>query len=568
MPPSLTATPTRLPVTPAAPQQSATPAAPAATVQPTAYTPWATLPAPAAAHRIAIRNVYGLGEFYDLQNGSKFIPRGVNYIPPADAAVLQDDFRRLHDAGYNTLRIIIDDCAPAWGCLAAPDGQGLDPAALDGLAAVMRQARDSGLVLLLASAGLPQGSRYAEMASQGSSAQVAGARNVQMLTAHGLQATRSYWSDLLSELSARQAPFEIVLGWQLLAEAWYQAEQPPFSLAAGRLTAANGSTYNLADAGQVQALAADGLRNFSAELRQLMLSYDPGALVGLGLLVPAVPNPARPGDLRYSQTAALLANPPLDFFDLRLDPGSELTLAQYAENFGLAGRLSVPLLMGQVSADAWSYASVESAAAAVQDWIAASCAYGFDGWLYGHFAPAEDSWSFSADNAFLMQAISPRSQPDACTATVLPGRNLALGKAVSVSGALPEMPPEAAVDGDLEAQWSAGAFPEQWLMIDLGAPYTIGSLRLLAGQWPAGQTRHQLFVAGPDGAMRLLVEFDGYTRDYEWLEYIPDTALREVQYIRLLTLESPAWVAWREIEVLAPSRPTPTPTALAVTATP
>ena len=259
---------------------------------------------------------------------------------------------------------------------------------------------------------------------------------------------------------------------------------------------------------------------------------------------------------------ALLATSPLDFFDLRLDPGSDLTLPQYAENFGLGARLNAPLLMGEIAASAWTYSTVESAAVAVQDWIAASCVYGFDGWLYARFAPLDDPWSFSAENSFLMQAISPRSQPDACTAGVLPGRNLALGKPVSISAALPEEPPEQAVDGDTEAQWSAGAFPEQWLMVDLGAPYTIGSIRLLVGQWPAGRTVHQLFVASADGAMRLLVEFAGYTRDYDLLEYLPPDPLRDIQYIRVVTLESPAWVAWREIEVLAPWRATPTPTAL------
>ena len=568
VPPALTPTPTHLPVTPARPRLSETPAAPGTALQPTAYTPWATLPTAYTAHRIAMRSVYGLGEFFDQLNGEKFTPRGVTYLPSSDPAAMQDDFRRLRAAGYNTLRMLIDDCTPAWGCLATQDGQGLDPAALDSLTALLRLALDADLVLILASTGLPPGSSYAEMARQGQSQHFAGERNLLLLTPHGLQAAQAYWSDLLSGLASRQAPLQVVLGWQLLAEAWYQADQPPFSLETGEVTPAGGLTYDLSDPAQVQDLAADGLRHYSTALRQLILSYDPGALVGLGLLVPAYPNPARPGDLRYSATAALLATPPLDFFDLRLDPASDLSLEEYAENFGLGARLSAPLLMGQLTADAWTYPSVESAAAAVQDWIAASCIYGFDGWLYAPFAAADDAWSFNADNSFLMQAISPRSQPDPCTVTVLPGRNLALGRPVTVSAALPEEPPEAAVDGDTEAQWSAGAFPEQWLMIDLGAPYTIGSIRLLVGQWPAGQTRHQLFVAGPDGAMRLLVEFDDYTRDYDWLEYLPDAPLRDVQYIRLLTLESPAWVAWREIEVLAPSRPTPTPTELPVTATP
>ena len=171
------------------------------------------------------------------------------------------------------------------------------------------------------------------------------------------------------------------------------------------------------------------------------------------------------------------------------------------------------------------------------------------------------TWAFTDADGFLLQAISPRSQPDACLTTVLPGRNLALGRAVTVSAELPTEPASQAVDGSAE-QWGAGAFPEQWLMIDLGAPSTIGSIRLLVGQWPAGRTVHQLYAAGPDGAMRLLVEFNEYTQDYDLLEYIPPAPLTGIQYIRVVTVSSPSWVSWREIEVLAPLRPTPTPTAL------
>jgi hypothetical protein len=466
------------------------------------------------------------------------------------------------------VRIIFDDCSDARGCIVLTGGQGLDPAALDGLAAVMSLAKENNLLLLLASADLPEGSRYAALASQGSGEQFSGVRNTALLTPQGVEAYRSYWGDLLSGLSARSAPFDSVLGWQLLAEQWYQGDQPPFALPEGVVTGADGQSFDLANPLQKQALAVEGLRYFIAELRQVILRYDPNALLSMGFLVPTYPNPAREGDARYVEPPALLSTAALDFFDLHLEPDGELALAEYAQNFGLETRLAAPLLMGDFAVSAWIYPSVEAAATAGQDWIAASCAIGFDGWLYGSYAANPNAWSFTDEDGFLMEAISPSSQPDACTTTVLPGRNLALGRAVSVSAALPAEPPELAVDGT-DAQWGAGAFPEQWIMIDLGAPATVGSIRLLVGQWPAGRTVHQLFAAGPDGAMRLLVELRGYTRDYDLLEYLPPEPLSDIQYIRVVTLESPSWVSWREIEVLAPlcSTPTAVPT-LDATATP
>ena len=295
VPPALTPTPTSLSITPASTLLTATPASQTAASQPTAYIPHATLPPEPPAHRILIRHLYGLGEFYAAQSGQTFTPRGVSYQPPADQAALQDDFRRLSAAGYNTLRILIDDCAAPWGCLALPDGQGLDPVALDALVALLNQAKENNLFLLLGSAGLPEGSSYAAIASQGSSESFSGARSTALLTPQGLQAYRSYWSDLLGGLSARRAPFDIVLGWELLAEQWFEGDQPPFSLSEGRLTGANGQPYDLSDPAQTQALALDGLRYFIAELRPVILNVDPTGLVGMGFLVPDYPNPARDG---------------------------------------------------------------------------------------------------------------------------------------------------------------------------------------------------------------------------------------------------------------------------------
>ena len=557
VPPALTPTPTGLPVTPAnlpladtAGDQTTAPAA-------TAYVPWATIQPEALAHRVAIRQLYGLGEFYDQQSGLKFTPRGVNYQPTGDLGRTADDFRRLSALGYNTVRVIFDACTGRWDCITPTGGEGLELGALDHMTAVLRAAKERNLVLLLASAGLPEGSSYAAQANQGGSEQFGGERNIGLLTPQGVAAYRSYWGDLLSGLAARGAPLDVVLGWELLAEAWYAGDQPPFSLAEGEVTGANGTSYDLAEPATKQALAVEGLTYFSAELRHVIASHDINGLVGMGFLAPDTPNPGREGDARYVETAELLTSDALDFYELHLDMDTALTLAETAQNFGLERRISAPLLMGEFSASSWAHTTVEAAAAAVQDWIAASCAYGLDGWLYGSYASNPYVWSFTDGDGFLMAVIAPHSQPEACSTTVLPGRNLALGQAVSVSAALPDQPPEQAVDGT-DAQWSAGGFAEQWLSIDLGAPYTIGSIRLLVGQWPAGQTVHQLFAAGADGEWRLLAELRGYTRDYDLLEYVPPEPLREVQYIRVITLESLSWVSWREIEVLAPLRPTPT----------
>jgi hypothetical protein len=120
---------------------------------------------------------------------------------------------------------------------------------------------------------------------------------------------------------------------------------------------------------------------------------------------------------------------------------------------------------------------------------------------------------------------------------------------VVASRSLPEEPPEQAVDGQ-PAQWGAGADAPQWIQIDLGAPATVRLIRLVVSQWPAGDTVHQVWGGGPGEDLRLLHEFRGYTEGDQVLEFVPDVPLEGIQTVRVVTLESPSWVGWKEIEVV------------------
>lgn len=131
------------------------------------------------------------------------------------------------------------------------------------------------------------------------------------------------------------------------------------------------------------------------------------------------------------------------------------------------------------------------------------------------------------------------------------GANLAYGKPARYSSALPGYPGALAVDGDPGTLWNSGAGPVQWIEIDLGAAYAIQSIRLLISQYPAGMTVHRLRGRGPDpdSPYITLHTFSGVTTDNAALEITPPQPWSGVRYVRVETLESPSWVAWREIEV-------------------
>jgi hypothetical protein len=568
-------------------QAGSTTNSPAAAASPTsaATTPTThpTPPPPVAEQRIAIHRIYGIARLYDRTSQASFTPRGVNYailVPALDyyedrtlAAGFynhqrtQADFQTLSAMGYNTLRIIVDGCTSGDSCIGLQDGEGLNPAYLDNLTDLLNLARDNHLFVLLVSSGLPDLGGYAALANRGSTSSFALYRNTQILTQAGVQASQKYWADLLVGLAVRQAPFDIILGWELLGEGYYEYDQPPFTLHSGTVSTANGKTYDMYIVAQKSAMALDGMRYYISQLRQTILAYDPTALITMGFVAPNSPNAWRDGDQRQVDTAGLLSNSALDFFDLHTSPGSGLSLAEAAQNFGLGAHVDKPVLMGSVGASTWSYPQASDGAIAVQDWIAASCQQGFSGWLYNGYYPSpagllDATWGFVDEHNALLNALAPVKQPDVCTITVLPGRNLALGKVVSASGALPDQATEMAVDGDPNTQWSAGAFPPQWIEIDLGAAYDIGEIRLTVGQWPAGDTVHQLWVGASRDSLRQVHEFSGSEFDYDVLSYAPATPLRGIRYVRVATTESPSWVSWREIEVLAPFPATPTPAVI------
>ncbi|MEJ2012834.1 MAG: discoidin domain-containing protein [Anaerolineales bacterium] len=543
---------------------------------PTAFATQTEQPQPTEAqtvrtHRIGVRSVGGRAEFYDTIAGNTFLPRGANYfyiVPTTEGfqdrffglddfnpARVQADFGRLHEYGYNTVRIFIDSCGGRQGCISDPSGIGLNPLYLDNIVETMRIAGETGLHLLLTSNDLPSGAQYWSISDQGINEQFGGYRNAHYLTSEGIEAGVAYWNDLMNGLAARGAPFENIFAWSLLNEQWYLNDEPPFSLTSGYVTTANGETYDMSNPDSRRAMAVEGMLYYIDQLRAVIKRHDPKALVTMGFFVPDYPNPIRQGEFRYVETAPLLQQANLDFFDFHAYPGND-SLASIAENFGLLQTHTKPVLMGEVGAFIDRYDDIESAVSGVHAWIAQSCQFGFDGWLYWGVLRApeaigDSTWSLFDANGRLLEALAPSLVPDPCAPEFLPPENLSLGKPVRASNSLPDQPPENAVDGSA-AQWGAGFDAPQWIEIDLGRPRTIGKIQLTVAQWPAGETVHQIWGGATGEALKLLHEFRGSTEEGDMLVFEPVPPIENLQILRFVTTSSPSWVAWRELEVFAP----------------
>lgn len=134
-----------------------------------------------------------------------------------------------------------------------------------------------------------------------------------------------------------------------------------------------------------------------------------------------------------------------------------------------------------------------------------------------------------------------------------PGANIAFGKSIRASKSN-QYPAQWAVDGNPDTTWGAGDFAPQWIEVDLGNDYTISAINLQTSQGAlVGETVHEIYVKGPGTADEyvLLYTFEGITKDFDVLSVPMDEPMEGIRLVRIRTISSPSWIAWREIEVIS-----------------
>lgn len=112
-----------------------------------------------------------------------------------------------------------------------------------------------------------------------------------------------------------------------------------------------------------------------------------------------------------------------------------------------------------------------------------------------------------------------------------------------------------ALDGDPETSWSSLRHPLQTFTVALDQPYLVDRVELIVAQAPAGQTSHALWLGDPTGVHVLYKQLRGIlTKDGQKLEIDIDPP-RLVSEVRIVTVEGPSWVAWREVRVFGIAPP-------------
>ncbi len=528
----------------------------------------------ATAHRIAVRTVGEVAEFYDTVTGDRFIPRGNNYniLREVDDALLgrlaldttlstglydtdrsERDLSRMEELGYNVVRIMPETCG-ATGCITGLSG-GVRGDYIDNLVDFIRRAKSHGIYTWIASNTLPDVGRYIAMAHGSDNAEFSSA-NSEFLTSAGLAAYESYFSDMIAALIDRDAPFDYIFSYSLRQEHSFDSAAPPLSLATGTVVTANGLAYDMGNPDDRMRMVDEGLRHWITRTRDVIRELDPTALVSVGFFAPNEPNVFNTGDTRLVRAPAALDSD-LDFVDFHVYPTPpDALLAQHVENFQMEGRDDIPIVMGEMAAFTW-YDSEAAGAKALHDLQVESCDAGFDGWLtWSWDIPAQpDIWHAAAGQGLVGEVLSPDARPDPCEAGVFEFFEYSLTEraTATASRSLPDQPPEAAIDGG-SPQWGSGADAPQYIEIALESPQTVDEIRLTVAQFPAGPTRHEIWVGQSRSPLVLVHTFTGSTAEHDVLVYSPDETLQQVDVVRIVTTASPSWVAWREINILS-SRP-------------
>ena len=106
-----------------------------------------------------------------------------------------------------------------------------------------------------------------------------------------------------------------------------------------------------------------------------------------------------------------------------------------------------------------------------------------------------------------------------------------------------------AIDGDLDSIWNATLPPMQWLSVILDDLYLVDRIEMVIAQAPAGPTTHEVWMGNGSGTRTLYKRLtDVHTEDGHTLEVAIEPPLN-INEVMIRTLDSPSWVAWREVRV-------------------
>jgi hypothetical protein len=358
----------------------------------------------------ALPDAQHASHFTDPQTGAQFHPVGFNYIDlrllengvlwhdtfnPSryDEAVVSSNLADIAAAGFNTVRVFIDNQVGSNSVVLAYEDTELSPAYMQNVASFLEQAHAHGIGVVPCVVYVPtSAARY--FAFHDPTDNVEG-MNQHHLTAWLIAAKRLYLRDFIQTLTAL-APERVadtIIAFDLQNECCYYLNVPPFSLSSGTVTPANGVTYDLAT--DKVKLADEMAVYWVDQMAEVVHQEAPGSRVDVNVFTYAAVGRSI-GDFslsgaswkdRYPFRPEALAASDADLLDIHFytSDSSELQHDLNSIEFGataqawmMAGK---PMIVGEFGAHT-SQLSFEEAVDWKQDEVDRFAEYGFQGWIY------------------------------------------------------------------------------------------------------------------------------------------------------------------------------------------
>ncbi|MCH8902433.1 MAG: OmpA family protein [Bacteroidetes bacterium] len=111
-------------------------------------------------------------------------------------------------------------------------------------------------------------------------------------------------------------------------------------------------------------------------------------------------------------------------------------------------------------------------------------------------------------------------------------------------------PAEMAFDQNYCTNWNSGLRAPRWIAIDFIDRIDIDHIRLRVQQTPiVGTTTHQVLISHDGLNWEVSEEFTLKTVNGNFINRFYYPPLRDVRALKILTVKSPSWIAWKEIEI-------------------
>ncbi len=377
--------------------------------------------------------------------GAAFVPRGFNHVRldlegkgghatfspfVYDRDRVKTAFKHMSECGFNVVRVFINGLRGQRGCMFKDrKAQTPDPAYLDNFAEFLLLAKEHGILVVPCLDWFPEAGPYLDSLAE--RVENIGPLNNHYLNPAFIDAKRHYLRDVICELRKRDpATLSAVFCWDLMNEVCFPLAEPPFSLTEGRVTPANGVTYNLAT--DKERLADDMAIYWVDQLAVAIRAEIPDALINANVFTYHAVGRKGPGDFhqskagwqnRYPFRPTALLRSSADVIDIHIyaedaaDLDNDLeSIEHHKLRAGLVAAPGKAQIVGEFGVFKRCFAELNAGAKWVDQMAKRFPDLGFAGWIYWTYDTDEQEqlWNaMSGDAAIFRKLAAEKPAPHA-----------------------------------------------------------------------------------------------------------------------------------------------------------